>query len=503
MAKLHEATKSIWHNFQIKETTPLNSDISTDVCIIGAGIAGISCAYMLSKSGKSVVILEMGDVGGGFTGRTTAQISYQVDERYDYIQQRLGNDIAQLVAESQNAALKKIEEIVTTENINCEFEKLDAYLYCPVGEKDDLDSELKANHDSGLNEPYIVDSLPLPYKTGRAIKFPNQAQFHPLKYINGLKEIILKNGGQIFTSTKVRNVESKDGEVKVSTENNNTVIAKSVIVATHSPMNDRFAIHTKQAPYRTYVIGAKIPKGSVEKGIYWDTLDPYHYIRLEPENDYDVLIIGGEDHKTGQSDDESEKFLNLEAWSKVRFPMIESILYKWSGQVQEPVDGLAFLGKNPGDENVYIITGDSGTGMTNTTIGAMIITDLINGKTNKWEKAYSPSRVSLTSSDTFIQENTNVAAQFTDWVTPGEVSSESEIKAGEGAIMRDGLTKIAVYRDTNNQVHKCTAVCPHLGCIVDWNNAEKSWDCPCHGSRFDAYGKVITGPTPVDLEKIQ
>ena len=503
MTQQKETTKSVWQEYNIKNTSKLSENIHTDVCIVGGGIAGLSCGYLLSKQGKKVVILEMDSIGSGQTGRTTAQITYQIDQRYDYISSRLGKETSKIVAESQKASIDKIEEIVKNENIYCFFERVNGYLYCPPGEKDDLDSELKATHEAGLTQTYITEESPIQsFRMGRSIVFPDQAQFDPLRYIKGLKEAIINNGGQIFTSTKVTEVASEKDIVTVTTEDKNTVKAKHAIVATHSPMNDRFALHTKQAPYRTYVIGAKVAKGYVNKGLYCDTLDPYHYIRISEKEDHDILIIGGEDHKTGQVEDESEKFLNLEAWSKVRFPQMGEIIYRWSGQVQEPVDGLAFLGKNPGEENVYIITGDSGTGMTNSTVGAMIISDLIVGIKNKWEKVYSPSRISITAADTFIKEGINVAAQFTDYITPGEVNSENEIKNGEGAVMRSGLSKIAVYKDNNGQVHKCTAVCPHLGCLVDWNNVEKSWDCPCHGSRFNALGKVITGPTSMDLTKV-
>lgn len=501
MCKQKENTKSIWQNFPVNNTSKLEKNIEADICIIGAGIAGMSSAYMLSKEGKKVVVLEMYEIANAQTGRTTAQITYQVDIGYDYIQQRKGIETSKLVAESQKAALSKIEEIIKSENIQCDFEKIDTYLYCPVGENYDLEGELKSQKEAGINDTEIINTTPLPYKISKALKIPNQAEFNPAKYINGLKDCIIKNNGEIYTSTRVESTEVKDNKNIITTENGNTVIADHLIVATDTPINDMVAMHTKQAPYRTYVIGAKIPKGSVVKANYWDTLDPYHYIRLYSENDYDVLIVGGEDHKVGQSDDEENCFLNLEAWSKAHFHMIEEILYRWSGQVQEPMDGLAYLGKNPGNDNVYIITGDSGTGMTNTTLGAMIITDLINGKENKWESVYSPSRIPVTSGDRFIKENANVGLQLTDLVSPGEIKSEDEVKNGEGAILREGLTKTAVYRDDSGNVHKCSAICPHLGCVVDWNNVEKTWDCPCHGSRFDAYGKIVTGPAISDLAK--
>lgn len=501
MVRQKEATKSIWQNFPVNNSSKLEKNIETEVCIIGAGMAGMSSAYMLSKSGKKVVVLEMYEIANAQSGRTTAQITYQVDIGYNYIQQRMGTETSKLVYESQKAAMQKIEETINEENIKCDFEKIDTYLYCPLDSNYDLEAELKSQKDAGINDTQIIKEIPLPYKISKALKIPNQAQFNPLKYIGALKESIIKNKGEIYTSTRVKSTDTKDNKIVITTENGNTVTADHLIVATDTPINNIVTIHTKQAAYRTYVIGAKVPKGSVEKAVFWDTLDPYHYIRLYSENDYDVLIIGGEDHKTGQSDDEETCFFNLESWSKAHFNMIEEILYRWSGQVQEPIDGLAYLGKNPGDSNVYIITGDSGTGMTNTTLGAMIITDLINGKENKWANVYSPSRIPVTSGDTFIKEGLNVAAQLTDLVTPGEIKNEEEIKKGEGGILREGLTKTAVYRDESGTIHKCSAICPHLGCVVDWNNLEKSWDCPCHGSRFDAYGKLLTGPAISDLSK--
>jgi Rieske Fe-S protein len=272
-------------------------------------------------------------------------------------------------------------------------------------------------------------------------------------------------------------------------------------VATNTPVNDLFAIHTKQAAYLTYVMGARVPRGSVTKALYWDTPDPYHYVRIESSGaeKHDILIVGGEDHKSGQADDAGERFARLESWTRTRFPMIESIEYRWSGEVLEPIDGMAFIGHNPLDkDNVYIATGDSGNGMTHGTIAGILLTELIMGRESEWAPLYDPSRKTLRALPEFAKENINVAEQYADWVRPGEVEDEGEIVPGTGAILRRGLTKVAAYKD-NNKVHERSAVCPHLGCIVDWNSLEKTWDCPCHGSRFDAYGCVINGPANHDL----
>jgi Rieske Fe-S protein len=292
----------------------------------------------------------------------------------------------------------------------------------------------------------------------------------------------------------------------VKTEDGFTVRATDLVVATNTPVNDWVKIHTKQAAYRTYVIGSRIPRGSVPRALYWDTPDPYHYIRLDSGTNQrdDVLIVGGEDHKTGQEDNPEERFRCLEEWTRDRFPMVEDFEFRWSGQVLEPVDYLAFIGRNPGDErHVYIATGDSGNGITHGTIAGMLLKDLITGRENPWATLYEPSRITLRAAPEFARETLNVAAQYADYLTPGEVESIAEIRPGTGAIVRRGARKLAVFRADDGSVHERSAVCTHLYCIVEWNSVESTWDCPCHGSRFDAYGRVINGPAGTDLAMIE
>jgi Rieske Fe-S protein len=272
------------------------------------------------------------------------------------------------------------------------------------------------------------------------------------------------------------------------------------------------AIHTKQAPYMTYAIGARVPSGAVTDALYWDTLDAYHYIRLQPlpahfkgngAAHHDLLIVGGEDHKTGQADDTDQRHARLEAWARARFPL-EDVLFTWGGQCLLTLDGLAFIGRNPLDkENVFIVTGDSGMGMTHGTIAGMLLTDLITGRENPWTELYDPSRKPVRAAAPYVKEVANMTAQYAKWVTGGDVSSEGEIRPGTGAVIRRGMSKVAYYRDEQGEAHEVSAVCPHLGCIVKWNQAESTWDCPCHGSRFDAYGKVLNGPSNVDLAAVE
>lgn len=276
-------------------------------------------------------------------------------------------------------------------------------------------------------------------------------------------------------------------------------------MVTNTPVNDLFAIHIKQAPYRTYVMGFQIPKGSVYRALYWDILDPYHYIRLEDADSEteEILIVGGEDHKTGQDDHPEHRFETLESWTRERFPLAGKILYRWSGQVMEPVDGMAYLGHNPMDRNnVYVITGDSGNGMTHSMIGAMLITDQIMSRENSWEELYNPSRISLRATPEFLKENVNVAVQYGDWLSVKSKPHFADLPPGEGTVFRDGVKMVAAYKDETGNMDFMSASCRHLAGIVAWNSVEKTWDCPCHGSRYDCRGKVIEGPSLKDLKKL-
>lgn len=493
-------------------TSPLQDNIRCDVCIVGAGIAGVTTAYLLAKEGRDVVLLEAKEIGGGETSRTTAHLSNALDERFDELIRLHGEDGARLAAQSHGKAIDKIEEIIKDEKIDCDFARVDGYLFATDNkQQDDLMKELEALQKIGWLDVVLRKRSPLSTLTEfPCLQYPNQAHFHVLKYLSALANAFIKAGGRIFTKTKVERFETGPVVSAVSKEGH-AVAANHLVVTTNTPINDMVTMHTKQAPYRTYAIGLAVRQGEVPDALYWDMEDPYHYVRLmkgktggENAEDLDLLIVGGEDHKTGQGDHLSERFEALERWTRKHFPMAKEVVYRWSGQVLEPVDGLGFIGRNPGDsENVYIATGDSGHGMTNSTIAGMLITDLIQGRPNPWEKLYDPSRKNTQSVGEFLKENINVAAQFKDFVTPGEVKDPMEVMPGTGKIMRKGMSKVAVYCDQDGVRHQCSAVCTHMGCVVHWNEVESSWDCPCHGSRFDPFGKVITGPASKDLGPVE
>jgi glycine/D-amino acid oxidase-like deaminating enzyme/nitrite reductase/ring-hydroxylating ferredoxin subunit len=494
------------------EYSKLNQDKKTQVLIVGAGLAGLSVAYNLLKAGRKVIILEDGLVASGESGRTTAHITAALDDRYYEIEKVFGEDGMKLAADSHTAAINFVEDVVKKENIDCDFERVEGYLFMHPSDKiENLQKEFDATQRAGLKTEWVEQTRFVSGYNGPCIKYPNQAQFHILKYMRALAEAITKMGGEIYTRSRAEKITKKGAEC-----NGHTVSATHIVVATNSPVNDFVTMHTKQSPFRTYVIAAKVPRGTMPHSLWWDTgnMDskwftaPYHYVRLQSYNkEYDLLISGGEDHKTGQADDEGikeeDRYDALENWTRKHFPAITSIEYRWSGQVLEPLDYLGFIGKNPGDDNIFIVTGDSGNGMTHTTIAAMLLTDLILGKENKWAEIYSPKRIPIKVPGTFLSETLNMAKQYGDYISKGDVTEANQLANDEGAILSKGLRKIALYRDAAGTLHSFTAVCPHLGCVVQWNGDEKTFDCPCHGSRFSKEGVVINGPAVSNLERIE
>jgi glycine/D-amino acid oxidase-like deaminating enzyme/nitrite reductase/ring-hydroxylating ferredoxin subunit len=493
------------------EFETLNQDIETDVLVIGGGIAGLTTAYLLLKAGKQVVLIEDGLIGSGESGRTTAHLTCALDDRYFEIEKAFGEDGSKKAAASHTAAINKIESIVQEEKINCHLERVDGYLFIhPTDTKENLEKEFEATQKAGLKTVWL-DKIPeIEKETGPCIQFPYQAQFHIMLYLQGLTNAIIKLGGKIYTKTRATQISKRGAQC-----NGYKVSASHIVVATNTPVNDLVSIHTKQFPYRTYVVGLKIPKGSLKHSLWWDTGNqeskwvaaPYHYVRLQQMNEnFDLLIAGGEDHKTGQADDEQipeeERYTALLEWTKKRFPATEEMIYRWSGQVMEPVDYMAFIGRNPGDDNVYIITGDSGNGMTHATLGGMIVTDLIQGIENPWAELYSPKRLPLKAPGTYLSEVFNMVKQYGDYIKKADISEVNELSPGEGAILSKGLRRIAVYKDEGNTVHAFSAVCPHLGCVLQWNGEERSFDCPCHGSRFTKEGIVINGPATANLDRV-
>jgi len=387
----------------------LNQNISVDVAIVGGGIAGITTAYLLSKSGESVAVLEDGYIGSGETGRTTAHITHALDDRYYNIEKKHGSKGAKIAAESHTAAIDFIDRFAREEEIDCAFERLDGFLFLDTSDKiSSLEKELKALKNAGISNAKMVNESPLESADiSPCICFPSQAQFQPMQYLIGMVNAMSSKGVQILTETHAQEINMVNNEGIIRTDNGYKVTAQNIVLATNAPIVDKVSkIYDNQVAYRTYVIAAKIQKNGIPLALYWDTgnqiskdhVKPYHYVRVQKteDKDSDLLIVGGEDHKTGIANEKTDyeaKFKRLELWMRKIFSVQGPIMYAWSGQVMEPMDGMAFIGPNPGeDKNVYIATGDSGNGMTHGTIAGIILCDLIQGKENRWANLYNPNR---------------------------------------------------------------------------------------------------------------
>jgi glycine/D-amino acid oxidase-like deaminating enzyme/nitrite reductase/ring-hydroxylating ferredoxin subunit len=513
----YKITSGLNHSFWTDSSEPikftqLDQDLNCNAIIVGGGIAGLTIAYELLENNHSVIVIEDGYIGSGESGRTTAHLTYVLDERFFSLIESHGLEKAKLIAESHIEAIAKIESIVKKENINCDFTRLNGYLFLHPSDNDDtLNKEFKAAAELGLPVSIENETPGLKDRPKQCLNFRNQAQFHPLKYLKGLSEAILRKGGKIYTGTHVKDISTKG----IVSDTGHIVTADNVVIATNSPVNNKFVMHLKQYPYRAYVISALVAKNSIPISIWWDTGDnekrsyrpPYHFARLQSySNTHDVLICGGEDHSTGQAVaegiPEEERYTFLEKWCGENFETGD-VINQWSGQILYSMDGLAYIGRNPSDaDNIFIITGDSGNGMTYANIASELIADLINGKENKYESLYSPKRFDILSSGTvFFKE---VFGKFFSYLknknASENISETLELKPTEGKVFNYEGNKFGVYKDEKNKLHIVNPKCSHLGCIINWNNDEKSWDCPCHGSRFDVYGNVLNGPANKPLE---
>ncbi len=502
MLRAQHESVPVWHD-PFAEMVPTGAPQDADVCVIGAGIAGITTAYLLQREGLQVQIVEAYDIGAGETGRTTAHLTAVLDDRLSHLEKLFGRDRTRLAVSSHQLAIDQVEALVHEEVIQCDFERVDGYLMATRPEhRPILMGEFKATQWAGLHGVttlHALDDARFAFPD-MGLRFPDQAMFHADRYLRGLARAFVRRGGRIATG--MRAVKVKGGrDARVELANDTLVRAKHVVVATNTPFNDRVKMHTKQHAYRTYVVGFDVPRDLYPSFLLWNLDDPYYYVRRVRVGDRDIVIVGGQDHKVGQADDAPTRYAAIEAWSRAHLPALRDITHRWSGQVMEPVDGLAYLGRNPmDDDNVYVVTGDSGHGMTHGTFAGMLIRDLVLGRDNACADLYDPTRKTLRAARTYVGENANMVGHMVgDWMRGGEVGDVAEIPCGQGAILRDGLAPVAAYRDDDGSLHAVSAVCTHLGCVVQWNAGEKSWDCPCHGSRFDVDGAILNGPARAPL----
>ena len=494
-----ERSKSCWMDgAPTVAASPLDGDRTCDVVVIGAGIAVLSTAYELSRFGRAVIVIDRGAIGRGMTARTTAHLATELDDFYSELIRVRGEDEARLYYDSQVTAVNRIEAICRDEGIDADFARIDGFLFPALLEdRAALEEEYRACRKIGVDVEW-ADRAPVPgIDTGKALRFPDQARFHPTKYLAGLARVILARGGRIYSDTAyLTHAEAKAG-VEITTDRG-LIRAGAAVFATNSPVNNRVTLHTKQLPHRTYAIAGRVPKGSVPDALVWDALDAYHYVRIQPLNDReDLLIVGGEDHHSGQALDMERRLASLDLWTRDRYPSFSSAEYRWSGQVMEPIDFMPFSGRNPGSRNIYVHSGDSGEGITNGVAGSLTILPLILGEDSRYAPVFDPGRKSFTSTSSlsqFVHGQVEAVKNLAEHIGPAEVGSVDEIAPGEGAVMRSGTIKVACYKSENGIVIRRSATCTHVGCMVHWNPFEKCWDCPCHGSQFAPDGQVLNGP---------
>ena len=510
MNALREQTRSLWMNVKVDPNAPRYAGKqSCDTIIIGSGIAGLSVAYELATLGHKVMVIDRSAIAGGMTSRTTAHLAPICDDGLSALINLRGEAIARRFQQSQEAAVARIEEIVGKNSILCNFRRLDAYLFPAMGTnaqnaRAQRQKEFEAAQKVGAAAE-LVTGVPLKgFEKSAALRYPNQATFHPLRYLRGVAQAIRDNGGLIFANSAVVSVdELSTGGVRVSTEDGGVIEASTAVVASNSPINDRFELHTKMSPYRTYAMAFTLPRGDLPDALYWDTGDPYHYVRINPgPGSIDYLIAGGAEHKSGEADDGDIRFEAIGAWIQSLVPTLGKEITRWSGQVLDTIDYCALIGRNPGSKSVYVVTGDSGQGMTHGALAGLLLKDLILGQPSPWAEVYDPGRKPLSGVVNYVRENLSAVKNLAGYVLPGDLTSVNDLAPGQGGILRRGVHKIAACRDMTGRLHHHSAACTHAGCEVAWNSTEQCWDCSCHGSHFAPDGTVLNGPARLPLQTV-
>jgi glycine/D-amino acid oxidase-like deaminating enzyme/nitrite reductase/ring-hydroxylating ferredoxin subunit len=480
-------------------------DIDVDVVVVGAGITGLTTAYLLASAGRSVVVIERGRCAEIDTGHTTAHLTMVTDTQLNELVNKFGASHAQALWDAGRVAIDEIERIVDEHAIDCSLEVVDGYLHAPAGaldarQVDSLKEDARLAREFGFDAEFIAN---VPFAGRPGVRFANQARFHPRKYLAGLVQAIRAAGGEIFEHSGAEEFLADPIRVKA---NGHTLKCKDIVIATHNPIAgiassaraDLF--QTKLALYTSYVVAGRVTRETVPDALFWDTADPYHYLRTESHRDHQLIIFGGEDHKTGQASDTNECFKRLERKLFAALPGI-AIRHRWSGQVIETPDGLPYIGAMT--DHQYAATGFAGNGMTFGTLAGIMIVDAIEGRRNPWADLFDPARKAIRRGLwDYVKENADYPYYMARGTFERRSRSLRSLQPGQGAVVDDDGTKVAAFRRDDGTLALRSAVCTHMGCTVGWNDAERTWDCPCHGSRFTAEGDVISGPAQSPLEDV-
>jgi glycine/D-amino acid oxidase-like deaminating enzyme/nitrite reductase/ring-hydroxylating ferredoxin subunit len=477
----------------------LTQDVVVDVAIVGGGIAGLTAAMLLKRAGKTVAVLESRKIVTGASGHTTAKVTSLHQLIYADLLHNLGSNKARVYAESNQAALERIANFVQEEKIDCDFSRRSAYTFTESesGLKE-IEAEVAAALELGLPASFVQETS-LPFAIAGAVRFDHQAQFHPRKYLLHLAQCIQGDGSAVFEETRVLKVDEETTACRVITDSH-TVTAQDVVITTHLPILDSGLFFAKTHPKRSYLVGARIDPDRAPEGMFIGSGQGYFSIRTTPDRDGLLLLVGGGGHKVGEVTDTEAQYQKVEDFARARFGL-DTFDYRWSTQDMVSFDQLPYIGKlTPFSHHVFVATGFSLWGMTNGTLSGMLLSDSILGIKNPWAALYDATRATPFMTPGGVQQTVSVGMHWVGDRLKGLATPDfSDVGVGEGKLVTIEGEKLAAYRDEQGAVHAVSAVCPHLGCIVAWNSAEKSWDCPCHGSRFDCDGAVLDGPAVKDL----
>ncbi|WP_255192317.1 FAD-dependent oxidoreductase [Natronobeatus ordinarius] len=480
------------------EYDALETDLSVDVAVVGAGIAGLSAATRLRERGRSVAVLERDRIAAGITGKSTAKLTSQHGLCYAHLRDAFDRERARQYATVNEAAIDEVERRLGELAVDAGFERRPAYVY--GDSRDAIEREVDAAREAGLPASFVT-SVPPFDRAQCAVRFDDQARFDPRAYLLALADdLTSQSGTAIFEGTRVTDVAP--GSRPQLETSGGAVHADAVVIATGFPILDRAGYFARLTPKRSYVLGMTLA-GEPPEGLYYRSGEPYRSVRAHHDGDRTLLLVGGENHKTGQGGSAADRYRRLEGWARERFP-VDSIEYRWSTQDYVSADGVPFVGRlGAGAENVFVATGFGGWGMTNGVAAGGLLADAIEGRDRPELELFDPLRFTpKASAPKTLTESADAASQFaTDWVRTLFSQDLESIGPGEGRVIRKGTTPVAVARDDEGTLHAVSAVCTHMGCLVEWNDAEASWDCPCHGSRFSPEGNALEGPATEDLPR--
>ena len=489
---MQTGTRSLWEHSELPTQPTLARDERADTVVMGGGITGLTLGWMLAQAGRRVIVLERNRIGTGTTARTTAHLTASLDVEYGTLASRFGDDGARSVVASTLEAIDTIERCAALAERGCGFRRVPGYRFSERPEHaKGFGREAELARSFGIDAS-VVEKVPLPFPVVGAIRFERQAEIHPLEYLRLLADLLRAAGGQIYENSPV--VEVRDDGAQVA--HGPCVRADAVVDATHTPVGLVTSIQTRVTAFTSYVLAARLDRPS-EAALFWDTEDPYHYVRSIGEEE---ILVGGEDHRTGREEAPAARLARLEEWVRKRLP-VRSIEACWSHELFEPADGIPYIGALPGSRSRFVAAGFSGTGLTFGTVAARLLCDLLTAGTSPLEAVYSPRRLKpLAAARPMAEETLRIGWRFVADRVAGLASHAEPLAPDSGRIERIGGRPRAVYRDVRGDVHVLSPRCTHMGCLVAWNDLEKTWDCPCHGGRFHPTGKPLYGPPTQSLE---